>query len=42
MEKTIETVELNTTNEFQAVGMRELGELELAFVGGGIAELVGA
>jgi hypothetical protein len=42
MEKIIETVELNGTNEFQATGMRELGELELAFIGGGIAELVGA
>ena len=42
MEKTIDTVEVTATNEYQAAGMRELGELELAFIGGGIAELVGA
>ena len=42
MEKMIETVEVDTMNEYQASGMRELGELELAFIGGGIAELVGA
>ena len=42
LEKMIEAVEMNAANEFQAAGMRELGELELAFVGGGIAELVGA
>jgi hypothetical protein len=39
MDKTIETAESQA--DYQASGIKELGELELAYVGGGIAELVG-
>ena len=40
MEKIVEVAE-GQVNEYQASGIKELGELELAYVGGGIAELVG-
>ena len=40
MEKTIEIAE-GQVADYQASGIKELGDLELAFVGGGIAELVG-
>ncbi len=39
MQDTIETIE--SAREVKAVEVMELTELELAYVGGGIAELVG-
>jgi hypothetical protein len=40
MEKIIEINE-EQVSDYQASGIKVLGDLELAYVGGGIAELVG-